>query len=149
MMECCYIKEVIKGFFSLLIGMRVTMRTMLSRPHTVQWPRETAPLPPRFRGHITMLPDEKTHYPKCFACGTCARTCPSSCITVTGKKPAGAKKKVASAFYLDFTRCSLCGLCVESCPISALDFSRDYALAASSDRQFKKMDLLKGLVSPF
>ncbi len=149
MIECCYIKDIIRGFASLLVGMRVTMQNMLSRPHTVQWPREEAPLPPRFRGHITVLPDEMTRYPKCFACGTCARNCPSGCITVSGKKPAGARKKVANSFFLDFTRCSLCGICVESCPVGALDFSRHYALADFDGRKFQEMDLLQDLVSPF
>jgi len=54
MMECCYIKEVVKGFFSLFTGMRVTMGNVFTRPTTVQWPRESAPLPDRFRGHIMM-----------------------------------------------------------------------------------------------
>ena len=125
------------------------MGNMVTPPHTVQWPRQTAPLPERFRGHISMVPDEKTRYPRCIACGTCARTCPSGCITVHGRRPDGARKKVASRFLLDFTRCSLCGLCVESCPVEALVFSRDYALADYSDAGFRRMDLLKGLVSPF
>ena len=149
MMECCYIKEIVKGMATLLTGMRVTMHNMLSESHTIQWPREAAPLPPRFRGHIVVLPDEMTRYPKCIACGNCARTCPSSCITVNGRKPAGARKKVAETFMLDFTKCSLCGLCVESCPIGALDFSRNYALADYSQTGYRHMNLLEDLVSPF
>lgn len=149
MMECCYVKDIVKGFLGLLVGMRVTIQNMVTTPHTVQWPRETAPLPPRFRGHIVMLPDEQTRYPKCFACGTCARNCPSGCITVSGRKPEGAKKKVADRFLLDFTKCSLCGICVESCPVGALDFSRDYAMADYTDREYREMDLLSDLVSPF
>ena len=149
MMDCCHIREVVQGFFSLLVGMRVTMGNMFVKPHTVQWPRETAPLPAKFRGHIMMLPDEMTRYPKCIACTACARNCPSQCITVTGRKPAGAKKKLADCFVLDFTKCSLCGICVESCPVGALDFSRDYALAAFSKDGFNRMILLEDLVSPF
>jgi NADH-quinone oxidoreductase subunit I len=149
MTECCYIKEILKGFNSLLVGMRVTMANMFIKPHTVQWPRETAPLPPLFRGHIMMIANEKTGFPKCIACTSCARNCPSQCIVVTGKKPEGEKKKLADRFELDFTKCSLCGICVESCPVGALDFSRDYALASYTRDDFNRMDLLAGLASPF
>ncbi len=149
MMECCYIKEVVKGFFSLCTGMRVTMGNVFTRPATVQWPRKPAPLPDRFRGHIMMLANDETGYPKCIACTSCARNCPSQCIIVTGKKPEGAKKKIADRFELDFTKCSLCGLCVEICPVGALDFSRDYALASYSRNDFTTMDLLQELDSPF
>ncbi len=109
--------EIIRGLGSLLTGMRVTMANMRTQPHTVQWPRETAPLPPAFRGHIQLVVNEATGYPRCIACSSCARNCPSQCIVVSGKKPAGAKKKLAERFLLDFTTCSLCGICVESCPV--------------------------------
>ncbi len=144
-----YLREIVEGFVSLLVGMRVTIGNMVATPQTVQWPRETAPLPARFRGHISVLADGKTRHPRCIACGSCARVCPSGCITVSGRRPEGAKKKVAHRFLLDFTRCSLCGLCVESCPVGALAYSRDYALAAYSDAEFRRMDLLAGLDSPF
>ncbi|MFP7753728.1 NuoI/complex I 23 kDa subunit family protein [Thermodesulfobacteriota bacterium B35] len=144
-----YLAGIVTGSVSLLKGMRVTFANMVSRPHTVQWPRQTAPLPARFRGHIRMLADEETGFPRCFACGSCARICPSACITVQGRKPGDRKKKVAVRFLLDFTKCSLCGLCVESCPARALTFSRDYALAGYRDTEFRTMDLLEGLASPF
>ena len=149
MMECCYIKDVVKGFVSLFTGMRVTLGNVFTRPATVQWPRETAPLPNRFRGHIMMQANDSTGYPKCIACTSCARNCPSQCITVSGRKPEGEKKKIANRFELDFTKCSLCGLCVEICPVGALDFSRDYALASYTCNDFNNMNLLQSLGSPF
>ncbi len=144
-----YVHEIVRGTGSLLAGMKVTIKAMLSRTQTVQWPRQYLTLPQRFRGHIQLVPVESTGFPKCFACGNCARTCPSKCITVKGKKPEGAKKKAPTTFLLDFTKCSLCGLCVESCPVSALSFSKDYAMAGPSRQDFAEMDLLPSLASPF
>ena len=143
--NCCYLRELATGFISLLKGMKVTWIAMCSRPHTVLWPRETAPLPARFRGHIELVINDTTGGPKCIVCGGCARACPSNCIVVEGRKPAGAKKKVLTRFSLNFTTCSLCGLCVESCPVEAITFSRDYALAGYDDNLFSRMDLLAHL----
>ncbi len=140
--DCCYLKEILAGFISLLRGMRVTWRAMCSRPHTVQWPRETAPLPARFRGHIELVADPATGRPRCIVCGGCARACPSGCIVVRGEKTADSKKKTLTEFTLNFTTCSLCGLCVESCPVNAITFSRDYALAGVNDEIFSRMNLL-------
>ncbi len=149
MMECCKINEILNGFLSLLTGMKITLGNMFIKPQTVQWPREEAPLPARFRGHIMMLANDATGFPMCIACTSCARNCPSQCITVTGKKPEGAKRKMTDKFELDFTKCSLCGLCVEVCPVNALDFSRDYALASYTHHDFNRMNLLESLDSPF
>ncbi len=144
-----YIKEIVKGTDSLIKGMKVTIKVMLGKPQTVQWPRQYLPLPERFRGHVELVPDSLTGFPKCFACGNCARMCPSKCIVVKGKKPEGAKRKAPTTFLLDFTKCSLCGLCVENCPVNALDFSKDYSLAGGSSQDFSQMDLLGGMASPF
>ncbi len=144
-----YMHEIVKGTGSLLAGMKVTIKAMFTRSHTVQWPRQHLVLPERFRGHIELVPAKETGFPKCFACGNCARNCPSKCITVKGKKPEGAKKKAPTIFLLDFTKCSLCGLCVESCPVKALSFSKEYSLAGPSKQVYSNMDLLTELASPF
>ena len=144
-----YISEIINGTGSLISGMKVTIEVMVGKTRTVQWPRQYLPLPERFRGHIELLKDEATGFARCFACGNCARTCPSKCITVKGKKPEGAKKKSPNLFLLDYTKCSLCGLCVESCPANALSFSKDYCLAGFEKGDFSAMNLLSGLATPF
>lgn len=148
-MNCCYLRDITTGLASLLKGMKVTMTTMLSPVSTVQWPRETAPVPKMFRGHIMLVADEKTGFSKCIACGSCVRACPSGCIEVRGEKPKDAKKKSPTLFQLDFTKCSLCGLCVESCPVEAITYSRDYALAGPDWQSFARMDLLSAVASPF
>ncbi|MCF6187350.1 MAG: NADH-quinone oxidoreductase subunit I [Desulfobulbaceae bacterium] len=147
-MNWSYAQNIITGLVSLVKGMQVTMTTMLTPSPTVEWPRETAPLPPRFRGHIMLVADESTGFARCIACGACSRACPSNCIQVIGEKPEGVKKKSPTLFQLDFTKCSLCGLCVESCPVAALAYSRDYALAGPDRQVYSSMDLLTGFASP-
>lgn len=48
---------------------------------------------------------------KCILCGTCARTCPSQCITV--------QRKDGLWEYEPFA-CVFCGRCAESCPVGSL-----------------------------
>jgi len=73
----------------------------------------------------------------------CERNCPSGAIRkVEGEKREGEKKKVATAYILDFTTCSQCGICVEVCPTDALAFSDDYNVAGYS-RENCHFDLVK------
>ncbi len=138
------IKEILLGFWSLVIGMRITIGQFFKRTITVHYPHQTLKIPPRFRGHIELVLDPETGKPKCFACKLCERACPSDCITVEGAKLEGAKKKSVTSYRLDFTKCSLCGSCVEACRDGAIRFSRDYNLASTNKEDFI-MDLFKRL----
>jgi len=138
------IKEVAGGLKSLAVGMRITLGQFFKPTVTVHYPRETLPIPPRFRGHIELVRDPNTGKPLCFSCKLCERACPSDCITVEGVKPEGSKKKTVSKYILDFTKCSLCGSCVEACRDGAIRFSREYNLAGLSKEDFI-MDLFARL----
>lgn len=127
-----YWKEIVEGGWSLVEGMRVTVRRLVSPVVTVQYPRKRLEMSPAYRGHIEFVrfPDTGTH--GCIACGTCQRTCPTGVIKVQGIKEHARGGKVATHYVIDFTRCSLCGLCVESCPTQTLRFSREYELEGDS-----------------
>ncbi len=99
---------------------------------------------PLFRGHIELIGNEETGQPNCVVCGLCQRACPSTCISLEGKKAESGKGKVLTRYILDFTKCSLCGACVESCNFNALQFSKEYNLA-SFDKNDYIIDLLKRL----
>ena len=124
-----YLREIISGTWSLFVGLGITIRYFFKPVVTVQYPHQTLPMTPRFRGHIELVKDEETGEPKCIVCGMCQKACPSNCITVNGEKREGVKGKVLTEYTLDFTKCSLCGLCVESCTPNAITFSKDYNLA--------------------
>ena len=138
------LKEIATGFNSLVTGLRITMGQFFKPSVTVQYPHETLPIPPRFRGHIELVRDPETGRAICFACKLCERACPSDCIVVDGAKLDGAKKKSVTEYKLDFTKCSLCGSCVEACRDGAIRFSRDYNLAGLNKEEFI-MDLFSKL----
>lgn len=140
-----YFKEIVSGSHSLVTGMGITLKNFFQPVVTIQYPYETAPISPRFRGHIELVADPETGEPKCIVCGMCQKACPSGCITVAGgKREDGGKGKQLTTYQLDFTKCSLCGQCVESCKPEAIIFSRDYNLASLRKEDFH-YDLLKRL----
>ncbi|MGN0838445.1 MAG: 4Fe-4S binding protein [Pyramidobacter sp.] len=47
----------------------------------------------------------------CIRCGTCARYCPTACITVT---------KNENPLIFDWEYCKGCGICANECPKQAL-----------------------------
>ncbi len=130
------ILEVPRGFWSLLVGLSVTLRQFFKPIVTVPYPRQTLPIPARYRGHIVLTSDPATGRPLCTACKLCERACPSDCILVEGAKLEGEKKKSVTAYRLDFTKCSLCGACVEACPSDAIRFSKNYNLASTSKEDY-------------
>ncbi|MRR55766.1 MAG: NADH-quinone oxidoreductase subunit I [Deltaproteobacteria bacterium] len=139
-----YLKEILTGSWSLLVGMGITLRQTLRRPVTLNYPYESLQMTERFRGHVDLIPNEETGEPNCVVCMACQKACPSNCIQVEGVKPEGAKRRFPTLFLLDFTTCSLCGLCVESCKFNALKYSREYNLASLRKEDYQ-MDLLDRL----
>ena len=135
------IRETFTGFKSLVTGMRITAREATKPIITVQYPHDTLPMPPRFRGHIQLVFDAETGRAKCTACGLCAKACPSGCIELDGLKREGDKRKSVSKYVLDFTKCSLCGSCVEICASDAVEFSKDYNVVALNRENFEHIDL--------
>lgn len=61
------------------------------------------------------LPDLYCDRAKCILCGSCARNCPQTAITVDRK---------AKVWEVDYAKCIQCGICVGKCPpkIKALSF---------------------------
>ena len=139
-----YWNDIFGGTKSLVKGLSITASEFFKPVVTMQYPHEVPEIPERFRGHIELVKNEKTGAPKCIVCGMCQRACPSDCISLAGKKPEGAKKKVLTKYILDFTKCSLCGSCIESCKVGAIRFSKDYNLASTRKEDYI-FDLIKRL----
>jgi NADH-quinone oxidoreductase subunit I len=113
----------------LLKGMRVTLRTLFTRPVTVFYPDEKETPVPRARGVIALDTEA------CTVCMLCARECPDWCIYIEGhkeeqppSKPGGRPRSRATLdrFDIDFALCMYCGICVEVCPFDALFWSPEY-----------------------
>jgi NADH-quinone oxidoreductase subunit I len=139
-----YIKEILTGSKSLVIGLWITLKRLFHPIVTVQYPRKKLTMTPNFRGHIEAIrfDDTKSHH--CVACGLCVRTCPSHVIKVQGEKAKAGDKKFGQKYVIDFSKCSLCGLCVDVCPEQTLKFSSEYELVYYS-RWDTVIDLMRRL----
>jgi NADH-quinone oxidoreductase subunit I len=115
----------------LIKGLMVTLRHLLSRSITQQYPHEKPDLPPRTRGVIALKPEN------CTVCWKCSRECPDWCIYIESHKethePASGGRarsvKVLDRFAIDYALCMYCGICVEVCPFDALFWSPEFEYA--------------------
>ena len=112
----------------LLKGLFVTLKHMLSRSVTQQYPHVKPDLPPRTRGVIALKQEN------CTVCWKCSRECPDWCIYIESHKethePASGGRarsvKVLDRFAIDYALCMYCGICVEVCPFDALFWSPEF-----------------------
>lgn len=138
-----YFRNVLAGFWSLLVGMSVTGRYMLKMPVTVLYPRDEIATP-RFKGPIAFETDSLDQSHKCIACNACIKACPSRCMALKIEKNAQGER-VLMDFKVDYTLCSLCGICIEVCPTDALMHdSPNYDCVATS-----RSEMINDLLKPF
>jgi NADH-quinone oxidoreductase subunit I len=112
-------------------GLAVTLKTMVRRSHTHQYPDVEPDLPPRSRGVIALFEEN------CTVCMLCARECPDWCIYIDSHKeevvvPGAARarqRNVLDRFAIDFSLCMYCGICIEACPFDALYWSPEFEYA--------------------
>jgi NADH-quinone oxidoreductase subunit I len=115
----------------LLKGLGVTLKHLLSRSITQQYPHEKPDLPPRTRGVIALKAEN------CTVCWKCSRECPDWCIYIESHKethqPASGGRarsaKLLDRFAIDYALCMYCGICVEVCPFDALFWSPEFEYA--------------------
>jgi len=126
-----YLRKVWLGFYTVLLGMKVTIRYFFSPSITLQYPDQKWEIPDGARGKLDV------HIDDCIGCLQCARACPVECITIETKKPPpgldmgkttdGTKKKLVVPFFdINLTTCLYCGLCVEACPTGCIRMTKDY-----------------------
>jgi len=128
-----YAKNIWDGFWTTIVGMKVTGKYLLRKPITVQYPDERLPIPDRYRG-IHYLEQEK-----CIDCLACARACPIDCIEMDAVRH--GKELEWISFTLDYQKCMFCELCVYPCPKDCIHMGTEFALVVE-DRSELNMDLL-------
>lgn len=137
-----YLKEVIEGAWSLVVGMAVTMRYSFKKPVTVLYPKERIPMK-RFKGPIAFVVDDKTNDHKCISCNACIKVCPSRCMSLEAGKSAIDGKRILTDFKVNYMLCSLCSLCIDVCPTDALKHTDgDYDISSNNQPELI-MDLLR------
>ena len=110
--------------FELLKGLSLTGRYMVSRPFTLEYPEEKAPISPRFRGLHA-----QRRYPngeeRCIACKLCEAVCPALAITIEAE-PRDDGSRRTTRYDIDLFKCIYCGFCEESCPVDSIVETRVY-----------------------
>ncbi len=139
-----YLKDILEGFWSLLVGMGITGRYFFKKPVTVIYPKERLPIK-KFKGPIGFVTDEKTGDHLCIACNACIKVCPSRCMSLETGKSAADGKRVLTDFKVNYMLCSLCSECIEVCPTDALKHDMpNYDMVSLTQK-----DLIMDLLEPF
>ncbi len=139
-----YFSSLFKGIYSLIKGMEVTGKELVTPKVTEQYPenRATLKIPERFRATLQFVYDDEGNH-KCIACKSCERNCPNGTIQVITKMvdlPNGKKKMKLDKYIYDLGSCTFCDLCVLTCPTHAIEFSNDFEQAV-----FNRQKLVKQL----
>lgn len=120
----------------------VTLRNMMRRPVTVQYPEKKRTPPARYRARIVLTRDPDGGE-RCVACYLCSAACPVDCISMqAAEAPDG--RRYAAWFRINFARCIYCGLCAEACPTLAIQMTPDFAFCKNDPMTlvYEKQDLL-------
>ena len=142
----------VQKLFAPVAGFGVTMATLFRPVVTEQYPREKAPVEPRYHGRhqLNRHPDGLE---KCIGCELCAWACPADAIYVEGASNTpeaqySPGERYGRVYQINYLRCILCGLCIEACPTRALTMTNEYELADNNrgDLIYEKSDLLAPLL---
>lgn len=137
-----YFSSLFKGIWSLIKGMQVTAKELVTPKVTEQYPenRATLKIADRFRATLEFAYDEAGNH-KCIACGLCQMNCPNGTIKIESKMVEtadGKKKRKLEKYMYDLGSCTFCMLCVQSCSTKAIRFSNDFEQAVYTREKLVK-----------
>ena len=118
-----YLLRMVKGFWTLIVGLGVTFKWLFRKPFTVEYPYEKLAIPAGYHGYVKMIYDDRTGITKCVACMLCVKACPVACIEIDAVTNPETKKKLSATFKLNYSTCMYCNLCIEACNFDAIVMS--------------------------
>ncbi len=123
-------------------GLSVTLRHFFQRKVTVQFPEETTPQSPRFRG-LHALRRYPNGEERCIACKLCEAVCPALAITIESETAPDNTRRT-TRYDIDLFKCIYCGFCEEACPVDAIVLTRiqDYHMEARGQNILTKEKML-------
>ncbi len=114
------------------------LRNLISKPATIQYPREKPWVEPDFRGR------QYSDLQKCIGCGLCRIECPADAI-VMKKIPDEYEvpKKNARRLFpvIDYMKCVYCYRCVTVCPVRAFTTTNYFELADTQHTTSEELSL--------
>jgi NADH-quinone oxidoreductase subunit I len=128
--------DVWEGFWTVLVGMKITWRHLFVDKVTLHYPEEKWQLPPKSRMRLFMK------YEDCIGCGQCARACPVQCIYIKSDKRDPKAPAIFAAngqpikldvqvFDIDMSLCCYCNLCTYPCPTNCIYMTPEYEFATT------------------
>src|SRR5512147_2717881 len=137
----------------MLNGLWTTLRSLFTKPITVQYPEQKRPVRSRFRGrHVLKRYDNGLE--KCIGCALCAAACPADAIFVeaaanTDEARFSPGERYASTYEINMLRCIFCGFCEDACPTEAIVLGDNYELSFTDRaKAIYSKDMLLEPVSP-
>jgi NADH-quinone oxidoreductase subunit I len=147
-----YFQNLYDNFYSIAVGMKITIKYCFQKTVTVQYPEQRLTFAPRYRGIHEFQADE------CIACDLCAKACPVDCIYIDKTAPRKIDKITGKAsggellrFAIDYSKCLFCALCTEPCPTLCIHMGKLHDMSSYSREdvvvEFAKIDK-QGLRTP-
>jgi NADH-quinone oxidoreductase subunit I len=115
----------------ILKSFKQTIKRLFSKPVTVHYPGETAPISERFRGRIVLDMEA------CIGCTLCSQACPNGtdCMQVIpGREQANNKRGLWPR--VNVVQCMYCGLCEEVCPTDAIFLTPEFRTSRTDRGEF-------------
>jgi len=127
---------------SILESIWIVFIRLFKRKITVEYPDESLPLPPRYRGRIVLTRDPDGGE-RCVGCYLCAVACPVDCIALQATEDDHGRR-YPEFFRINFSRCIYCGFCEEACPTYAIQLIPDFEMSEyrRQNMVYEKEDLL-------
>ena len=124
---------------ALATGFLTTLRELVTKPVTIQYPEEKRPVRERFKGrHVLKRYDNGLE--KCIGCSLCSAACPADAIFVesaenTDEIRFSPGERYARVYEINMLRCIYCGYCEDACPTEAIVLGDNYEMSFTTRRQ--------------